>query len=316
MSHEDHGTRAVVAALFANLGIAVTKFVAWLLTASSSMLAEAIHSVADSSNQVLLLVGGRRAQRQADELHQFGYGRSRFVAAFLVSIVLFSVGGLFAMYEAFHKFTHPEPITSWQWVPIVVLVVAIGLESRSLWVAVHAAHASRGQLTLAQYVRQSRSPEIPVILLEDIAALTGLVVALGGVSMTLITGDGRWDALGSGVIGLLLILVAMFLAIEVGSMLIGESATPQMQRAVRDALEGIDEGGAVTGGLGTILSLRTLHTGPESLLVAARFAVDPGASGTQIAALINDAEQRVRAALPIEVMIFLEPDLGADATQE
>lgn len=323
---DSHGTRAIVAAMSANLGIAATKAVAWLLTGSSSMMAESIHSLADTSNQVMMLLGSRRSRRQPDELHQFGYGRSRYIAAFLVSIVLFSLGGLFALYEAFHKFTHPEAITSWQWVPVVVLLVSCALEGRSLWVALHSARGSRAHLSLAQYVRQSRSPEIPVIIMEDVAALTGLVVALVGVSMTLVTGDGRWDAAGSGAIGALLVLVALFLASEVGSMLIGESATPEVQEAIRAAILGgnpADEGGAGAGvdgagvdgavGAGLILSLRTLHTGPDTVLVAARFAVDPHASGSDIARAIEATEARIRAAVPMECLIYLEPDLGTGA---
>ncbi len=300
---QDHGTRAIIAAMSANLGIALTKLVAWLLTSSSSMLAESIHSLADTSNQIMMLIGGRRAERKPDDLHPFGYGRSRYIAAFLVSIVLFSLGGLFALYEAFHKFTHPEPITSWQWVPVVVLLVSCALEGRSLWVAIHSAHASRGDVSLVQYVRQSRAPEIPVILMEDLAALTGLAVALVGVSLTLVTGDGRWDAVGSGVIGLLLVLVALVLATEVGSMLIGESATPAIQQAARAALE--DSSGEIRG----VVSLETLHTGPESLLIAARVAVDPQAGGADIARALDEAEARVRAAVPLESVIYLEPDL-------
>lgn len=307
------GNRAILAALAANLGIAATKFVAWLLTRSSSMLAESIHSAADSANQFMMLLGGRRARRAPDELHPFGYGRSRYVAAFVVSIVLFSLGGLFALYEAFHKFRHPEPITSWQWVPLAVLVVSILLEGRSLWVGLHEASAARGSRSLSAYIRQSRAPEIPVIVMEDVAALTGLVFALVGVSATLATGDGRWDALGSGAIGVLLVVVALFLASEVGSMLIGESATPEVQEAVRRAILGSgaegDEDG--DGALRAILSLRTLHTGPDQILVACRFACDPGASGREIADAINAAEARIRAGVDVDCLVFLEPDLEA-----
>ena len=306
------GTRAIVAALTANLGIALTKLIAWVLTQSSSMLAESIHSAADSANQFMRLLGGRRARRDPDELHPFGYGRSRYIAAFIVSIVLFSMGGLFALYEAFHKFRHPEPITAWQWVPVAVLLVSIVLEGRSLWVGLHEAGGARGGMSLAAYVRQSRAPEIPVIVMEDVAALTGLVFALFGVGMTLSTGDGRWDAVGSGAIGVLLVVVALFLATEVGSMLIGESATPEVREAVRAAIlgrgSGVDEGG--TGALRAILTLRTLHTGPDQIIVACRFACDPSASGREISDAINAAEVRIRAAVPLDCMIFLEPNLA------
>src|SRR6185312_3056620 len=189
------GTRAIIAALLANLGIAVTKFIAYLLSGSSSMLAESVHSLADSGNQLLLLIGGRRASREATPEHPFGYGRQRYVYAFLVSIVLFSVGGLFAIYEGVHKWQHPEPIEGrWWWVPIAVLVVAIGLESYSFRTAIIESNRTRGSQSWVQFVRRAKAPELPVVLLEDTAALLGLVFALFGVGLTLITDNGRWDA--------------------------------------------------------------------------------------------------------------------------
>jgi len=219
------GTRAILAALVANLGIALTKFIAFLLTKSSSMLAESIHSVADSGNQLLLLIGGRRASREATPEHPFGYGRQRYVYAFLVSIVLFSVGGLFAIYEGVHKWQHPEPIEGrWWWVPIVVLLVAIGLESYSFRTAVRESNHTRGDQSWVQYVRRAKAPELPVVLLEDTAALLGLVFAMFGVVLTLLTDNGRWDAVGTLLIGLLLVAVVIVLGIEMNFLLIGESA--------------------------------------------------------------------------------------------
>src|SRR5687767_4712129 len=188
------GTRAIIAALLANLGIALTKFVAFFLTGSSSMLAESIHSVADSGNQGLLLLGGKRAERGATPRHPFGYGRERYIYAFIVSIVLFSVGGLFALYEAYHKFSHPAAITEWKWVPVTVLVVAIGLETWSFRTAIVESNKVRGKASWSDFVRRARVPELPVILLEDLAALLGLIFALFGVSMTLLTDNGIWDA--------------------------------------------------------------------------------------------------------------------------
>ena len=222
------GTRAIVAALFANIGIAITKFVAFLLTGSSSMLAESIHSVADSGNQVLLLVGGRagRAGRPPPQ-HPFGYGRERYIYAFIVSIVLFSVGGLFALYEGYHKLQHPEPIDAWQWVPIVVLLVAIGLESFSFRTAIRESNHVRGDLGWVQFVRRAKAPELPVVLLEDLGALVGLVLALFGVGLTLITDNGMWDGIGTICIGVLLVLIAFVLALETKSLLLGEGATPE-----------------------------------------------------------------------------------------
>lgn len=300
MSHEG-GTRAIVAALAANLGIAVTKFIAYLLTYSSSMLAEAVHSLADSGNQVLLLVGGRRSRRAATPSHQFGYGRARYVYGFIVSIVLFSLGGLFALYEAWHKWADPHPIDSWQWVPIAVLLAAIGMESFSFRTAIHESNQVRGRQSWPQFVRGAKAPELPVVLLEDAGALVGLMFALVGVSMTLITGDGRWDALGSAAIGLLLVVIAIVLAIEMNSLLLGESVSPEHASAIEAALVG--------PGVASVIHLKTLHLGPDEILVAAKVEVVDTDSAAGIARAIDDAEARVRSAVPLRAMIYLEPDL-------
>ena len=296
------GTRAIVAALIANLGIAVTKFVAYLLTLSSSMLAESIHSLADSGNQLLLLVGGRRARRDATPRHPFGYGRERYLYAFIVSIVLFNLGGLFALYEAWHKWEHPEPITEWQWVPILVLVVAIVLESFSLRTAVKESNHIRGEQNWVQFVRRAKAPELPVVLLEDLGALLGLVFALVGVSMTLVTDNGRWDAAGTAMIGLLLVVIALVLAVEMRSLLLGEGATPEAVARIEAALTG-------TPGIGSIIHMRTQHLGPDELLVAAKIAVDGAVSAADVARIIDVAEQRVREAEPVARVIYLEPDI-------
>jgi len=298
----ESGTRAIVAALIANLGIAITKFVAYLLTLSSSMLAESIHSLADSGNQLLLLVGGRRARRDATPRHPFGYGRERYLYAFIVSIVLFNLGGLFALYEAWHKWEHPEPITEWQWVPILVLVVAIVLESFSLRTAVAESNHIRGDQTWVQFVRRAKAPELPVVLLEDLGALLGLVFALFGVSMTLVTDNGRWDAAGTAMIGLLLVVIALVLAVEMRSLLLGEGATPEAVTRIEAALRG-------TPGIGSIIHMRTQHLGPDELLVAAKIAVDGAVSAADVARIINTAEQRVREAEPVARVIYLEPDI-------
>jgi len=293
--------RAVVTAMFANLGIAVTKFVAFLLTASSSMLAESVHSLADTSNQALLLLGGSRAKRAATPEHPFGYGRERYVYAFIVSIVLFSIGGLFALYEAWHKWSDPHPIDSWQWVPIVVLLVAMAMEGYALRTAVVESNRVRADRSWKEFVRTAKAPELPVILLEDCGALLGLMFALFGVSMTLLTGEGRWDAAGTAMIGVLLVLIAVILAVEMKSLLIGESASRAHQRAIQNALQG--------EGVESIIHMRTLHLGPEELLVAAKIAVNATATGEQVAKAIDAAERRVRTAVPIARVIYLEPDL-------
>ena len=275
------GTRAIVAALAANLGIAATKFIAFALTGSSSMLAESIHSVADSGNQALLLVGGRRARREATPQHPFGYGRERYIYAFIVSIVLFSVGGLFALYEGYHKLQHREPITSWQWVPIVVLVIAIGLEGFSFRTAIEESNKIRGASSWTGFIRRSRVPELPVVLLEDLAALVGLVLALFGVGLTLITGSGLWDGIATVAIGVLLVVVAFILAIETKSLLIGESATAEHVGKIESAVLGV-------GDIERIIHMRTLHLGPEELLVALKVAVPSGAQSDDVARAIDD----------------------------
>lgn len=297
------GTKAILTALGANIGIAIAKFAGYLLTGSSSMLAESVHSVADSSNQALLLLGGRSAKRKASPVHQFGYGRVRYVAAFLVSIVLFSLGGLFALYEASHKWSDPHPIDDWQWVPIVVLLAAVVMEAYALRTAVQEANHVRGSRSLWAFIKDSRSPEIPTIILEDTGALVGLVFALFGVGMTLATDDGRWDAVGSASVGVLLVCIAIFLSWEMRSMLIGESALPEHHAAIEAALSG--------EGIEGVVQMRTLHLGPDEILVAAKVAVDAGDSAEQIAAAIDAAEARVRSAVPLRVQIYVEPELVA-----
>lgn len=301
----DGGAKAVVAALLANLGIAVTKFLAFLLTGSSSMLAESIHSVADSGNQVLLLFGRRRSRRRPTPRHPFGYGRERYIYAFIVSIVLFSLGGLFALYEAWHKYSHPEPIDSWQWVPVAVLVVAIGMESFSLRTAIMESNPLRGSASWWGFIRHARSPELPVILLEDLGALFGLVFALFGVSMTLITGDSVWDAAGTAMIGVLLVTIAIVLAIETKSLLIGESATPEHEKAIQQAVTSV-------AGIERVIHMRTLHLGPDELLVAAKIGIGRGLSAQDVSEAIDTAEQRIRTAVPIARVIYLEPDIYRD----
>jgi cation diffusion facilitator family transporter len=303
------GTRAVVAALLANLGIALTKFVAFLLTHSSSMLAESIHSVADSGNQVLLLVGGKRAARGATPRHPFGYGRERYIYAFIVSIVLFTVGGLFALYEGVHKLQHPEPIEEWQWVPITVLVVAIGLESASFRTAIKESNHTRGSVGWVAFIRRARAPELPVVLLEDFAALVGLVLALFGVGLTLITGDGIWDGAGTVCIGALLVCVAIVLALETKSLLLGESATEQQIEAINEALlAGHD--------VSRVIHMRTMHLGPEELLVGAKIAIEPQTGMADVATSIDAAEARIREAVPIARVIYLEPDVDRSLEPE
>jgi cation diffusion facilitator family transporter len=300
------GTRAIVAALLANLGIAVTKFIAYALTQSSSMLAESIHSVADSGNQALLLLGGKRAQRAPTAQHPFGYGRERYIYAFIVSIVLFSVGGLFALYEAWHKFAHPDPIDNWQWVPLAVLAIAIVLESFSFRTAIVESNHVRGKASWVKFVRRARAPELPVVLLEDLGALVGLIFALFGVGMTLITHDGTWDAIGTAMIGVLLVTIAVILAIETKSLLLGEGATEQDLDAITRAIMASPD-------IERIIHMKTLHLGPEELLVAAKVAVRHDDTAEEVARAIDEAEARIREAVPIARVIYLEPDIYSAA---
>ena len=295
------GKKAVVAALAANLGIAVSKFIAFAFTGSSSMLSEAIHSVADSGNQVLLLIGNKRAQQAPDERHPFGYGRRRYVYGFIVSVVLFLVGGVFSLYEGWHKWTHPEPLND-AWIAFLVLIVAIVLESLSFRTAFREANAARGTRSLARFVRDARQPELPVILLEDLGALVGLVFALCGVTAAVVTGDGRFDAIGAMAVGLLLLVIAIFLAIEMANMLVGEAALPEEVAAIRAALEN-------SPAVEQVIHLRTLHVGPDELLVGAKVAIRHDNTAPQIARGIDDAEADIRAAVPTAVYIFIEPDL-------
>ncbi len=299
------GSKAVVAALAANLGIAVLKFGAFALTRSSSMLAEGVHSVVDSGNQILLLIGGNRARREADAEHQFGYGRDRYIYGFLVALVIFSAGGLFALYEGVQKLQHPHHIDS-PAIAIVVLVGAIALESFSLRTAVKESRHAKGDDGWIQFIRRAKVPELPVLLLEDSAALVGLVLALLGVGLSAATGHPIWDAVGTTGIGVLLIGVACVLVVETKSLLLGESATPAQQAAVAANLLG--------PGVDRVIHLRTLHISPEELLVAAKLAMPAGATLTVIAAALNDAEARVRAAVPAARLIYLEPDIDLAGT--
>ncbi|MFJ5712738.1 MULTISPECIES: cation diffusion facilitator family transporter [unclassified Streptomyces] len=299
------GTKAIVAALAANLAIAAAKFVAFLFSGSSSMLAESVHSLADSGNQGLLLLGGKKAQREATPQHPFGYGRERYIYAFLVSIVLFSVGGMFAIYEGYEKIKHPHPIEAWYW-PVGVLVFAIIAESFSFRTAIKESNLVRGALSWKEFVRRAKAPELPVVLLEDLGALVGLVLALGGVGLALLTGDGVWDGIGTLCIGVLLILIAIVLAAETKSLLLGEAAGLDDVKKIEDA---VVDGVTVT----RLIHMRTLHLGPEELLVAAKIAVAHDETATEVARAIDAAEERIRAAVPIARVIYLEPDVYSEA---
>jgi cation diffusion facilitator family transporter len=298
--HQD-STGAIVAALLANIGIAIAKFVGFLVTGSSSLLAESIHSVADSSNQGLLILGGRRARREPTALHPFGYGRSRYFWAFVVAVVLFSLGGLFSIYEGYHKLQEPEEINS-PGVAFAIFGVAIVFEAFALRTAVGHAQPERRGRSWVNYIRTSRSPELPVLLLEDSGALLGLLFATAGVTLAVLTGNPVFDALGTLAIGVVLVAIAIILAIEMKSLLIGEAASPDMIKQIEAEL-------GQSPDVQRVISMLTQHLGPEELLVAAKVEFDRGLSMEELAHAINACEARVRAAVPIATVIYLEPDL-------
>ncbi|MBF6238553.1 cation diffusion facilitator family transporter [Nocardia otitidiscaviarum] len=295
------GRKAIIAAMTANGGIAVAKFVGAGITGSASMLAEAVHSVADTCNQGLLLFGQRKAAQEADNLHQFGYGRNRYFYSFVVALVIFALGSLYALYEGVHKVQHPEELSS-PMVAIVILGIAIVLETFSMITAVKESRPLKGDASWWRFIRTSRHPELPVVLLEDAGALIGLILAFGAVSMTVVTGDPVWDGIGTLCIGVLLGVIAIILIVEMKSLLIGEGATAKDDELIRERL--------VDGTrIDRVIHLKTQYLGPEELLVAAKVAIVPGLEITEIAAAIDDAEARVRAAVPIAKIMYLEPDL-------
>ena len=294
-------SKAIAAALAANIGIAVTKFVAAGISGSASMFAEAIHSVADSGNQLLLIVGGKRSRREATEAHPFGYGRSRYIYAFMVSIVLFSIGGIFSIAEGLAKLQEPHALEA-AWLPLSVLGVSIVLESLSLRTALREAKTERGSQSLVQFIRHAKSPELPVVMLEDMAALVGLTLAFAGVGLTVLTGNPIFDAFGTLAIGLLLVAVAVILGAETSSLLIGEGASASDAARIRDAL-------VSAPGVGAVIHMKTLYLGPDELMLAAKIAVDASISGQEIARIIDGAEVAVRAAVPATRVIYLEPDI-------
>jgi cation diffusion facilitator family transporter len=293
--------KAVMAALAANMGIAVSKFVAYAFTGSASLLAEGVHSVADSGNQVLLLIGGKQARKKADAEHPFGYGRERFVYAFIVSVVLFSLGGLFALYEGWHKITHPEKVDSWYWA-VGVLVFAMMMEGMSFRTAVRESNHMREGSSWISFIRRATNPELPVVLLEDSGALLGLCFALFGVVMAVVTGNGRWDGVGTLAIGVLLVCIAILLAVEMKSLLVGEGAGRHDVSAIRTAAV---DGHTVTD----VIHLRTMYLGPEELLVAMKIAVQHDDTAEEVAKAIDAAEARIRSAVPEARLIYLEPDV-------
>jgi cation diffusion facilitator family transporter len=293
--------RAIFAALAANIGIAITKFIAAAFSGSAAMFAEGIHSVADSGNQILLLIGGKRAKRAATAEHPFGYGRSRYIYAFMVSIVLFAVGGLFSINEGLSKLSHPHELDM-VWLPLLVLGAAIVMEGFSFRTAIIESNHVRGNQGWIEFIRRAKSPELPVILLEDFAALIGLVLAFAGVGLSVITHNPVWDALGTLAIGALLILVAIVLGLETSSLLVGEGANATDNGKIAAAL-------AAAPGVLSVIHMKTLYLGPDELMVAAKIGVAGDSKGSEIAVTIDRAESLVRDAVPAARVIYLEPDI-------
>jgi cation diffusion facilitator family transporter len=305
--HDPHaagGTRAIVAAFLANLGIALAKLVGFFVTRSSAMLAESIHSFADTGNQALLIVGGRSARRGPTREHPFGYGRERYFWAFIVSLVLFSLGSVFALYEGVSKLRDPHDLDSPAWA-IGILSVAIVLEGGSLRTAVLAANPLRRGAGWWSFIRNSKAPELPVVLLEDTGAMLGLVIALVAVGLALVTGNPRWDGAGTVSIGVLLGVIAAVLAVEMRSLLIGEAASPSDREAILDAI-----GASPTAE--RLIHIRTQHLGPDELLVAAKVAFPPELTFQEVASAIDALEREIRARVPHARVIYVEPDVDRD----
>ena len=298
---QDGSRKAIIAAFFANLGIAVAKFAGFLLTGSAGLLAEAGHSIADTGNQGLLMLGGRRGKRPADDAHPFGYGPERYFWSFVVALVLFSMGGLFALYEGIQKLINPHAIEH-AGIAYAILLLSIALESFSLRTAVKEANHVRGRRTWWQFIRTAKAPELPVVLLEDFGAEIGLAFALVGLTLAEITGNARWDAVGSIAIGVLLICIAMVLAVEMKGLLIGEAASDDDLEALTRSISGTDE-------VNSLIHLRTMHLSPDQLLVAAKVDYHHDLSVTELAAAIDRTERNIRAAVPIATTIYLEPDI-------
>jgi cation diffusion facilitator family transporter len=298
----DHGSRrAIIAAFLANLGIALSKFVAFALTGAASMLAEAIHSVADTGNQGLLMLGGARSRRPADAVHNFGYGTLRYFWAFVVALVLFSVGGLFAIFEGIEKLLHPHELEDPR-VAIAVLLVAVVLESLSLRTALRESRSERRGKSILQFVRRTKIPELAVVVLEDIGALVGLFFALTGVILADVTDEARWDAAGSLAIGVLLVVIAIVLAVEMASLLVGEAAAPDVVERIRDVFARHPE-------VNRLIALRTQHVGPDDIMVNAKVEFDPTLTMIRLAEVVNELEVELRTAEPKARTIFIEPDV-------
>ncbi len=290
---------AVLVALAANLAVAAAKLGAYLITRSSALLAESLHSLADSANEVLLLVGARRSSRPADKRHPFGHARFRYVYAFLVSLTVFWIGGVFAVVEGIAHLASSEPIEDPRWA-FGVLAIGALLDGWSLRTTLRSGRSAKGPMTWRQLVRVTKAPELIVIFLEDLGALIGVAIAAIGVALATVTGVVVWDAIASIAIGVLLMAIGLVVNRETQSLLLGESATADVEKTIRDAI-------ATTDGIDGVVNLRTIHLGPDDLVIAAAITVDGAMGATEITRSIVDAEASVRAAVPFRTVIYLEP---------
>lgn len=305
--HESKG--AIFAALAANIGIAISKFVAFLLTGATSMLAESVHSLADSSNQVLLLIGSHQSKRRPTRMHPFGYGRAHFLYAFIVSIVLFSVGGMFAIYEGIHKIQEPTMINS----PIIAYVV-IGLamlfEGAALRTALHEAKSFKPQAqSWWVFLQETKSINHIVLALEDSAALVGLTIAGLGITTSLLTGNPIWDGVATLLIGALLICVAVVLFREAQSLLIGEAADAPTERKIRETILQVED-------IDKVVDLKTLYTGPNELFIAMKVTVGHQDTASTVSRAIDEVEALLRKEFPIARLIYIEPDVYKSLEQQ
>lgn len=300
----DHSTSHIIQSLVANLIIAVAKGVAAVFTRSGAMLAETLHSLADCGNQLLLLLGVRLSRRPPDEKHPLGYGRSLYFWSFMVALLLFTGGGVFSLYEGLHKLGHPEAVEN-PWLGVAILGFSLVIEGWATISNITEMNRRRGELPFFQYLRESKDSDLVVVFGENSAAVLGLALALVALGLASVTGDPRWDAIGTLAIGVVLIGVAVFLAIEVKSLLVGEAADPAITRAV-EALAVEDP--KVT----RVLRLITVQQGPGEVLVAMKLGFLSGMTFEEVSATINGFETRLRARCPEVKWSFVEPDVPRD----
>ena len=300
MSH-DSSAKAILYAFIANLGIALSKLGAAIYTNSGSMLAESIHSFADCGNQVLLYLGLKQAQRPPTPQHPLGFGKISYFWSFIVALMLFSVGGLFSIQEGWHKLHAPEPIKQ-AWVALLVLGVSIVLETFSTLGCLREINKVRRGRTLRQWVETTRNAELVVVLGEDLAALVGLVLAFVFVSMAAATGNPLYDAFGSIVIGVVLIIVSMFIAVRIKGLIVGKSAEEDVQKAINEHVE-------ATEGIEDVLNAITMQLGPQVML-AIKVRMTPGISVEKAVELINGLERSIKAKFPEVAWCFVEPDVA------